>query len=573
MNSAEVLITFKGDTKGVESATSQVESSLESLKKKGQVALAGITTALDTMTVKILKSGIGYDAQIETYLTRLETLTGSAEEANAVLDRIKQDALKTPFDVSSLTQAESLLLATGMGADNARADILALGDAISASGGGNEELQRMAVNLQQIKNVGKASALDIKQFAYAGIDIYGLLADSMGITRGEASEMKVTYEMLSEALQKASSKGGKYYGAMEKQSKTYNGAMSNLNESIEVLKGELAKDLFNAIKKLIPILNKFVDWLGKNYKIIKAIAIPLLVFFNTLMLLKSITLITTLVKGLWLTMTANPIFLIIAGITALVATIAYLWNNCEAFRNAITSILNFIGNIVKTTGTAIRLGITGIISFIRVVPGKILGFFLSLPGKMFNKAKDIFNKFKSGLSQVWTTIKTWIQEKVVDKIKSMFNFFDAMVQAGKDLIEGIKKGIKDKWNSFKGWVSKKADDIKGFFKNPLGIHSPSKFMQDEIGKNLVLGLQVGYDKNVPKLKSGIENSIDSIKSSVDSAFQLSPTLVGNASTHLSPNINVNVVNNMKTDPLGQVVSNIKTFSGGAKNDYNWGYGG
>lgn len=573
MNSAEVLITFKGDTKGVDSATSQVESSLESLKKKGQVALAGITTALDTMTVKILKSGIGYDAQIETYLTRLETLTGSAEEANAVLDRIKQDALKTPFDVSSLTQAESLLLATGMGANNARADILALGDAVSASGGGNEELQRMAVNLQQIKNVGKASALDIKQFAYAGIDIYGLLADSMGVTRAEASKMDVTYEMLSEALQKASSKGGKYYGAMEKQSKTYNGAMSNLSESINVLKGELAKDLFNAIKKLIPILNKFVDWLGKNYKIIKAIAIPLLVFFNTLMLLKGITLITTLVKALWLAMTANPIFLIISGIMALVATIAYLWNNCEAFRNAITSILKFIGNIVKTTGTAIRLGITGIISFIKVVPGKILGFFLSLPGKMFNKAKEIFNKFKNGLSQVWSTVKTWIKEKVVDKIISMFNFFDAMVQAGKDLIEGIKKGIKDKWNSFKGWVSKKANDIKGFFTNPFKIHSPSKYMADMIGKNLVLGIQVGYDKNVPKLKSGIENSIDSIKSSVDSAFQLSPTLVGNASTHLNPNINVNVINNMKTDPLGQVVSRVKTYAGGAKNDYNYGYGG
>jgi len=573
MNSAEVLITFKGDTKGVESATSQVESSLESLKKKGQVALAGITTALDTMTVKILKSGIGYNAQIETYLTRLETLTGSAEEANAVLDRIKQDALKTPFDVSSLTQAESLLLATGMGADNARADILALGDAVSASGGGNEELQRMAVNLQQIKNVGKASALDIKQFAYAGIDIYGLLADSMGVTREEASKMDVTYDMLSEALQKASSEGGKYYGAMEEQSKTYNGAMSNLSESIDVLKGELAKDLFNAIKKLIPILNSFVDWLGKNYKIIKAIAIPLLVFFNTLMLLKSITLITTLVKGLWLAMTANPIFLIISGIMALVAGIIYLWNNCEAFRNAITSILNFIGNIVKTTGTAIRLGITGIIAFIRVVPGKILGFFLSIPGKMFNIAKDIFNKFKSGLSQVWTTVKTWIQEKVVDKIKSMFNFFDAMVQAGKDLIEGIKQGIKDKWNSFKGWVSEKANDIKGFFTKPFKIHSPSKYMADMIGKNLILGIQVGYDKNVPKLKSGIENSIDSIKSSVDSAFQLSPTLVGNASTHFSPNVNVNVINNMKTDPLGQVVSNIKTFSGGAKNDYNYGYGG
>ena len=69
-----------------------------------------------------------------------------------------------------------------------------------------QHLQRMAVNMQQIKNVGKASALDIKQFAYAGIDIYGLLADSMGITREEAAQLDVTYDMLSTALQKASNK-------------------------------------------------------------------------------------------------------------------------------------------------------------------------------------------------------------------------------------------------------------------------------------------------------------------------------------------------------------------------------
>lgn len=573
MNSAEVLITFKGDIDDVDKETQELENKLKRLKKQGEIAVAGITTALDKMTISILKGGIAYNGQIETYLTRLETLTGSAEEANKVLDRIKQDALKTPFDVSSLTQAESLLLATGMGADNARADILALGDAISASGGGNEELQRMAVNLQQIKNVGKASALDIKQFAYAGIDIYGLLADSMGVTRKEASQMDVTYEMLSEALKKASSQGGKYYGAMEKQSKTYNGAMSNLNESIEVLKGELAKDLFNAIKKLIPILNKFVDWLGKNYKIIKAIAIPTLVFFNTLMLFLGVSKIITIIKALGIAITAIPYALPIAMIMAIITAIAYLWNNCEAFRNAIKTIVEFIGNIVKTTGIAIKLGILAMMKFIATVPLKILGFFLSIPGKMFNIAKDIFTKFKNGLSQVWTTVKTWLKEKVIDKIISMFNFFDAMVQAGKDLIEGIKKGIKDKWNSFKGWVSDKANDIKGFFTKPFKIHSPSKYMADMIGKNLILGIQVGYDKNVPKLKSGIENSIDSIKSSVDSAFQLSPTLVGNASTHFSPNINVNVVNNMKTDPLGQVVSNIKTFSGGAKNDYNYGYGG
>lgn len=572
MNSAEVLITFKGDTSGVESATKQVENNLQDLKKKGEIAVAGITTAMDAMAGSIIKDGITYNAQVEGYLTRLTTLTGSAEKANDVLKQIKQDALKTPFDVASLTQAESLLLATGISADDARADILALGDAVSASGGGNEELQRMAVNLQQIKNVGKASALDIKQFAYAGIDIYGLLADSMGVTREEASKMDVTYEMLSKALQNASSEGGKYYGAMEDQSKTYNGAMSNLKESLEVLKGTLAKDLFNAFKKLIPVLTKFADWLNKNYKIIQLLIIPLLTFFNTFMLLMGIAKVITLFKALWVVLTANPIFAIIAGITALVATIVYLWNNCEAFRNAIIGIMKGIATVVTTVGRGIRLAIQTFLIFVKSIPGKILNFFISLPGKMLATGKKIVDGIRNGIREKWEAFKEWLKEKV-DKIISMFNLFDKMVNAGKDIINGLKKGIQDKWESFKGWVGKKANDIKGFFTNPFGIHSPSTFMRDMVGKNLVLGLQVGYDKNVPKLKSGIEKSIDNIKTSVDSAFQLSPTLVGNASTHFSPNVNVNVVNNMKTDPLGQVVSNIKTFSGGAKNDYNYGYGG
>lgn len=579
MNSAEVLITFKGDASGVNSATKSVEDSFNNLKKTGELALAGITTALDKMAISFIGAGIEYDAQIETYLTRLETLTGSAEEANKVLETIKKDALKTPFDVSSLTQAESLLLSTGLSADDARKDILALGDAVSASGGGNVELQRMAVNLQQIKNVGKASALDIKQFAYAGIDIYGLLADSMGVTREEASKMDITYDMLSKALQKASSEGGKYYGAMEKQSKTYNGAMSNLNESIQVLKGEVAKDLFNALKKIIPVINKFVDWLVKNHKIIKAIAVPLLVFFNTLMLFLGVAKIISLFKALWLVMINNPVGLTIAAIAALITIIIYLWNNCESFRNFITNtitvlklvlegIFKFVSGIIKGIWGTIKWlwdKLIGFLSFMSGISAKIIGFFLNLPGKMVKIGADIFNSLKKGAVDKWEGFKKWIGG-IVEDIKGKFNWIDDFIGFGKDLIEGIKKGVKGAWDGAKNWFGDRANDIKNTFKKVFRIHSPSKVFADEIGANMVKGIQVGFSANMDK-------SSKKMLDSFNNAFALSPTLTGTANTHLSPTVNVVVNNNMKTDPLGQVVNKVKTFSGGAKNDYNYGYGG
>ena len=61
-------------------------------------------------------------------------------------------AKTTPFDVKGLAQANQLLLSTGMEADETRNLIMSLGDAVAATGGGNDELQRMAYNLQQVKN-------------------------------------------------------------------------------------------------------------------------------------------------------------------------------------------------------------------------------------------------------------------------------------------------------------------------------------------------------------------------------------------------------------------------------------
>jgi hypothetical protein len=51
-------------------------------------------------------------------------------------------------------------------------------------------------------------------------------------------------------------------------------------------------------------------------------------------------------------------------------------------------------------------------------------------------------------------------------------------------------------------------------------------------------------------------------------FELSPTL--NRTMSSSSNVNVKVINNMETDLLGNLVNNIRTYTNGAKNDYNYG---
>lgn len=224
--------------------------------------LANMLTSLGTKAVGLAKGfvemGISYNAQIEKYTTGFTNMLGSAQAAQEAMQAIQEDAARTPFDVASLTQANQLLISAGENAEYSRKVINALGDAVSATGGGNAELSRMAANLQQIANVGKAATIDIKQFAYAGINIYQILADYTGKSVQEVQNMTISYDLLSQALIAASEEGGRYYNAMDTQSQTMNGRISTLKDNVSQLAGLMTGDLSSGIGVVIGHLNDMV---------------------------------------------------------------------------------------------------------------------------------------------------------------------------------------------------------------------------------------------------------------------------------------------------------------------------
>ena len=61
-----------------------------------------------------------------------------------------------------------------------------------------------------------------------------------------------------------------------------------------------------------------------------------------------------------------------------------------------------------------------------------------------------------------------------------------------------------------------------------------------------------------------------LQKQINGMFELSPTMTGSMNNHFSPQIKVTTYNNFETDPLGQMVNKVKTFQGGAKNDYSRG---
>lgn len=275
---------------GIEQARKETQSAANSLNRSANTAgsgvsgmasqfaaasakatvLANMLTSLGTKAVGLAKGfvemGISYNAQIEKYTTGFTNMLGSAQAAQEAMQAIQEDAARTPFDVASLTQANQLLISAGENAEYSRKVINALGDAVSATGGGNAELSRMAANLQQIANVGKAAAIDIKQFAYAGINIYQILADYTGKSVQEVQSMTISYNLLSQALIAASEEGGRYYNAMDTQSQTMNGRISTLKDNVSQLAGLMTGDLSSGIGVVIGHLNDMVVAAQEAYK-------------------------------------------------------------------------------------------------------------------------------------------------------------------------------------------------------------------------------------------------------------------------------------------------------------------
>ena len=271
LRTAEAYMSSFGDATGKASkANKSLAEELTASITKGMtlsnVILKAGSVAFDAAK-NFVQSGIEYNAQIEKYTTGFTNMLGSAEAAQQVMSQIQEDAAKTPFDVESLTKANQYLISAGENASYARSTIMALGDAVSATGGGNDELNRMSQNLQQIANTGKATTADIKQFAYAGIDVYGILADYTGKSTAEVQNMTISYDLLTQALQAASEEGGRYYNAMSDLSQTQNGITNTLKDNVKQLAGLLTSDLSDAVGSVKTKLNEMTVAAIEAYKL------------------------------------------------------------------------------------------------------------------------------------------------------------------------------------------------------------------------------------------------------------------------------------------------------------------
>lgn len=563
MNGGEVIFKFKGDDKDLEKKTNGVAGKM----KASTVVLGNLmSSAIEKVGSSLL--GLGKDAlqgvaDLEQNIGGVETLF--KDSADTVIENSKKAYTTAGIDANKYMEqitsfSASLLQSLG-------------GDTAEAAKVGDMAIQDMADNsnkfgtaIENIQNAYQGFAkqnytmLDNLKLGYGGTktEMERLLADAekisgvkydisnlndvfnaihviqeeLDVTGTTAKEASTTISGSINSAKSAFSNFLSGAGGIEEVISTFTTAGTNISNAIVKMAPQIITGLTTLLNNLVPLIGP----------LLQAILPALIQGTSTLImgLVQALPGIIQILMGMLPTIIqelANMLPVILTSlIQGLVMIIQELANQLPTLIPVIIdAILSTIPMLIDNLPLFIEAGF-------KLLGGLIAGILNALP-ILLARAGEI----------------------VVDLVEYFKGMPKMMWDCGKNLIQGLWNGIK----SAKDWVLDKiagiGNSIMKKIKGIFGIHSPSTEFA-WVGKMNMLGLEKGMEDMKGQVNSTVGGMFDDM-------FSLSPSLYGSSSTNLSPQINVVVNNNMEQDPLGQMVNNIKTFSGGSKNDYNYGMGG
>lgn len=275
MNVGTVKVSIGADTSGFSSKLREVNTKLSALGKNISSsmstvasAVGAVTAALGALGGAVTKVGIEYNSMKEQALIAWTTILGSAQEAEKTVRRLEEMGAYTPFEYADLDKAAKKLQMAGFEGERLFETLTYVGDAVSAIGGGADELNGIATALFQISTKGKLSAEEMNQLAERGIPAWAILAEQQGKSIQEMMKLSEQGKLFADEVlpQLLEGLGERFGGAMEKQSKTYRGMMDTLRNETKMFAGTLTESLFENLKGILPFVINSIKSLHDAFK-------------------------------------------------------------------------------------------------------------------------------------------------------------------------------------------------------------------------------------------------------------------------------------------------------------------
>ena len=607
------------------------------------LALAGYDTqqmcdTLPTVLNLAAAGGIDLAAASDMVTDAMSALGMGVDEAGTMVDQMAKTASTTNTSVAQLGEGILTIGATAKTVKGGTAELnTALG--ILANNGikgaeGGTHLRNVILSLQNPTDKAAACMEQLGLDVYDSEgnmrslnDILGDLNTSMdGMTAAEKSNiigqifnktdlssvnalLANTGSTWDELQQSIIDSGGAAQQMADTQLDNLQGQITILKSALEGLAISFGELLLPAIKMIVGWVQKFVDWLNGmdegTKKVITTVALlaaalgPVLIVVGkvvsavgTIMTIVPkvagvINTVKTAFAALNTTMLANPIFLIIAAITALVAAFIYLWNTNEDFRQfwinlwenvkevAIAvweAIKNFFAaawEAISSTAQAVWNGIkdffSGLWEGIKTIFSTVVEVIKTIITTYFNIYKTIITTVLNAIKTVFTTVWNGIKTVVTTVVTAIQTFITTAWNAIKNtvttVLNAIKTVITTVWNAIKSAVTTVVNAIKNVIstvwngiKNTVStVVNGIKNTVSTVFNNIKSSISGTMGNIVSVIKSGFNNAISFITSLPSKALQWGKDMI------------MGIVNGIKScigavgDAVSSVANKIKSF--------------
>ncbi|CCG98377.1 phage tape measure protein [Fibrella aestuarina BUZ 2] len=226
-----------GFTNTVQRESSQIDQLFSRLGQAaaGAFAVAGLA-GLPQQLVKVR----GEFQQLEIAFT---TMLRSKEKSDTLIRELSNEALKSPFQLSELSQGAKQLLAYGSSAEGVVSELRMIGDVAS---GVSAPVGDLIYLYGTLRSQGRAYAVDLRQFAGRGIPIYAELSKVLGVSVEQVNDLvsagKVGFPQVEQAFKNMTSTGGMFEGLMAKQVQSLTGLASNFKDAWAQMLNEIGKE-------------------------------------------------------------------------------------------------------------------------------------------------------------------------------------------------------------------------------------------------------------------------------------------------------------------------------------------
>ncbi|UGV31539.1 tape measure protein [Halopseudomonas aestusnigri] len=488
------MASFRGAVANVGAAGGRVGE--QGRRLAGQAAIAGAAGGYLFKTQFLDRA-----AEFEKFNTILKTVTGSEEKAAEAMSWVSDFAAKTPYELSEVLESFTQLKAYGI--DPVADGLLrTLGDTASAMG------KPVIQAVEAIADAVTGENERLKEFGIKASKDNGVITYEYTNAAGETLTQSVdasNRRLIQSTL--AAIWNEKYAGAMDDQSRTWNGMISNLSDQwARFTNMVMGAGLFDRMRERLGDLLERIDTMAANgelaawaerigkgmlnfadgawqagkaiYSVTSSIADAVGGWRNLLLILAALKLAPLIIsvlslakalavasKALFLLGAANPVVLAIIAVVALIAGAAYLiykyWEPISGFFKSVwSSVVAMFSGAWAEIKAGFSGGLGGIIKLI--VDFSPYGLFY----RAFAAVLKLFGV----------------------ELPAKFSDFGKMMMDG--LVNGIRSGLGAVGSAIKGV----ADSTVGWFKEKLGIHSPSRVFAG-LGDDTMAGLERGLQRS------------------------------------------------------------------------------